>query len=68
MDSSTLNHAKLVFLSDALSASLRSSFPLKLEPDGTETDQRFKEPGCWVGSRVGKEKRGGFSSLVSAIG
>ena len=21
-----------------------------------ETDQRFKEPGCWVGSRVGKEK------------
>lgn len=56
MDSSTLNHAKLVFLSDALSASLRSSFPLKLEPDGMETDQRFKEPGCWVGSRVGKEK------------
>lgn len=56
MDSSTVNHAKLVFLSDTLSASLRSSFPLKLKPDGMETGQRFKEPGCWVGSRVSKEK------------
>lgn len=56
MDSSTVNHAKLVFLSDALLAPLRSLFPLKLEPDATETGQRFKEPGCLVGSRVSKEK------------
>ena len=68
MDSSTLNQAKPAFLSGVLSAAPRCSFPLKLEPDATEADQRFKEPGCCIGGRVDKEKRGGFSSLAPAVG
>lgn len=42
-------HAGSGFLSDVPQAELGGLSPLKLEPNGTKTDQRFKEAGPWGG-------------------